>query len=318
MNTMLPPIAASHTIPDPGMDDHVSTRAEWRTLITIHTRASARVHLTSPENGWETIAASRFLLGQVDVTLPPLAAPTFGINYGEALRLERTLHGRRARGNVTPGHLAILTPDAATRWSFDRTGDIALVSLSPKVLDDAILDGADRDPRLAEILPRFLIRDLVLERIAHQLLREICEPRADGRLAAEALAQELAQHLIAAHSNLASRTHTRYTMAPGKLRRTEEFIRANLRREISLRELADAAGMSLYHFAKSFKQTTGCPPHRYVTEQRLRQARVLLHDATLPIGDVAKAVGFSHCRFAVLFARYMGMTPTKFRDVLRS
>ena len=95
-------------------------------------------------------------------------------------------------------------------------------------------------------------------------------------------------------------------------------VSSNLTREISLQELADAAGMSLYHFAKSFKQTTGCPPHRYLTEQRLRQARILLHDATLPIGDVAKAVGFSHSRFAVLFTRYMAMTPTKFRDVLRS
>lgn len=298
------------------MDDQVS--AERQALNTIHTHASARVRLASLENSWAAIATSRFLLGRIDVTLPPLAAPTFGINYGDPLKLERTLNGHRTSGSVTPGQLAILPPDVATRWSFDTTGDIVLVSLSPDVLNEAIMDGTDRDPRLAEILPRFLIRDLMLERIAHQLLREICEERPEGRLAAQALAQELAQHLIAAHSNLSPRTPSRYTMAPAKLRRTLEFIQANLTREISLQELADAAGMSLYHFAKSFKQTTGYPPHRYLTEQRLRQARILLHDATLSIGDVARAVGFSHSGFAVLFTRYMGMTPTKFRNVLRS
>jgi AraC family transcriptional regulator len=306
------------TAPAPEMDDQVSTRAEQEALSTVHTRASARIGLTSAESGWETIAASRFLLGRVDVTLPPLAAPTFGINYGGLLRIERTLNGRRTAGSVTPGHVAILPPDAATRWSFDRTGDIVLVSLSPNVVDEAIEDGAERNPQLAEIVPRFLIRDLVLERIAHQLLRGLCEPHPDGRLAAQVLAQELARHLIAAHSNLAPRTPTRYMMAPGKLRRTEEFIRANLSREISLQQLADAAGMSLYHFAKTFKQATGRAPHRYLTEQRLRQARVLLHDATLSISDVARAVGLRHSHFTVLFNRYMGMAPAKFREVLRA
>lgn len=292
----------------------MSAKAERQALSTIRMHASARVRLTSLEDCWDNIAASCLLLGRVDVTLPPLAAPTFGVNYGETLRLERTLHGRRSSGTVTPGQLAILPPDAATRWSFDKAGDIALVSLSPDALDKAIEDSTGRDPQSAEILPRFLIRDLVLERIAHQLLREICEPHTDSRLAAE----ELAQHLVAAHSNLAPRAHNRYTMAPCKLRRTQEFIRANMTREISLQDLSDAAGMSLYHFAKSFKQTTGYPPHRYLTEQRLSHARILLHDATLTIRDVAKAVGFTHSHFTVLFARYMGMAPAKFRDVLRS
>jgi hypothetical protein len=99
----------------------VSAKAEWQALDTIHARTSAKVRVTSPEQEWATIAASRFLLGDVEVALPPLAAPTFGINYGEALRLERTLHGRRTSGTVTPGQLAILPQDAATRWSFDRT-----------------------------------------------------------------------------------------------------------------------------------------------------------------------------------------------------
>ena len=76
-------------------------------------------------------------------------------------------------------------PDAGTRWIFDSTGDVALVYLSRAVLDQAIEDGADRDPRLIEIVPRFLIRDLVLERFAHQLLREVAEARPEGSLAAE-------------------------------------------------------------------------------------------------------------------------------------
>jgi len=87
---------------------------------------------------------------------------------------------------------------------------------------------------------------------------------------------------------------------------------------MSLQEIADVAGMSLFHFARGFRQATGRPPHHYVTEQRLCEARALLHDMRLPIGEVARAVGFTHSHFGVVLARHMGMTPSKFRDVLRS
>jgi AraC family transcriptional regulator len=131
------------------------------------------------------------------------------------------------------------------------------------------------------------------------------------------VAQELAAHLIEAHSNIGAPAKTQaHTMAPKKLRRAEEFIRANLRSEMSLQDIADAAEMSLFHFAKAFKQATGRPPYQYLTEQRLSQARTLLHDPRLSTGEVARAVGFSHSHFTVVFARIMNMTPSKFRDVL--
>jgi AraC family transcriptional regulator len=220
---------------------------------------------------------------------------------------------------VTPGHLAVLPPDADTRWVFDKAGDVVLVYLSPKLFDRAIEEGADRDARSVEIVPQFLIRDLVLERIAHQLLKEIAEPHPDACICAETLAQELAVHLIEVHSNLAPLPANRpHTMAPQKLKRAEDFIRANLGSEMRLQDMADAAQMSLFHFAKSFKQATGHSPHQYLRVQRLCQARALLHDATLSIGEIAKVVGFTHSYFTAVFTRHMGMTPSQFRDVLRS
>ena len=84
-----------------------------------------------------------------------------------------------------------------------------------------------------------------------------------------------------------------------------------------MQDIANAAGMSLFHFAKAFKQATGQSPYQYVKEQRLRHARALLH-GSMSIGEVAKAVGFSHSYFTAAFARRMGMTPSKFRDVLHS
>lgn len=79
----------------------------WNALATVHVQANADVRLVSPQNAWNGIAVSRFRLGQVDVRLPPLTVPAFGVNFGESLRLKRALYGRRMTGSVTSGRLAV-------------------------------------------------------------------------------------------------------------------------------------------------------------------------------------------------------------------
>ena len=74
--------------------------------------------------------------------------------------------------------------------------------------------------------------------------------------------------------------------------------------------------MSKFHFAKAFRQATGCAPHRYLTEHRILRGRTLLHDRSLSIRHIASAIGFTHSHFTRLFTRHMGMTPTAFRELL--
>jgi len=294
-------------------------RPERGALDTVHELVDARVALVSPQSSWGSVAATRFHMRRTDVTLPALGVPAFGVNYGRHMQLKRTLNGRTVGASAVAGHLSLLPPDARTRWEFDQPGDVALVSLDGRLFSRALEEGAGRDPGSVEIEPKFVIRDIVLERIAHRLLKEISEPGAASRLVTEELGQELAAHLIFAHSNVGpQRAGRSYTMAPYRLKRAEEFILSNLEGDLSLSDIAAAAGMSLYHFAKAFKQATGCTPHRYLTAQRLLRARALLHDGSLSIGEIARSVGLTHSHFTVVFTRQLGMTPTKFRDVLHS
>ena len=301
------------------MTESELARPERTALELVHKLAAAQVVLASPPSKWSGVAASRFCMGRVDINLPALRAPTFGVNYGPDMWLERTLQGRRVSGYGSAGHLSVLPPDSETRWVFDEPGDVALVFLDRQLFDRAIEESVDHDPAHVEVVPRFVIRDLVLERIAHRLLKEISEPGA-SRLLTEELAQELASHLICSHSNLdhLQRSDRTRSMAPSKLKRAEDYIVSNLQIEMSLQDIARAAGMSLFHFAKAFKQATGRTPHQFLTDQRLLHARSLLHDGRLSIGQVARCVGLSHSHFTAVFARQMGMTPSKFRDVLQS
>jgi AraC family transcriptional regulator len=301
------------------MTDSELAHSERTALELVHKFAAAQVMLASPPDKWNCVAASRFRMGRVDIDLPALGAPTFGVNYGADMRLERTLQGRRMAGKGLAGHLSILPPDSATRWVFDEPGDVALVFLNRLLFDQAIEECVDRDPARIEVVPRFIIRDLVLERIAHRLLKEISEPGAT-RLLTEQLALELASHFISSHSNIERLPPPERTrsMTRSKLKRAEDFIMSNLQIEMSLQDIATAAGMSLFHFAKAFKHTTGRTPHQFLTEQRLLHARSLLHDRSLSIGQIARAVGLSHSHFTAVFGREMRMTPSEFRNVLQS
>jgi AraC family transcriptional regulator len=299
------------------MADSDSARPEWSALEIVHELAGADVSAVSPRNDWDLVAATRFRFTNIDVDVPPLGVPAFGINYGADMKVERTIRGRTALAGASAGHLSLIPPDDRTRWLFDKPGDIMLVLLNRAYLDEAINAATGRSPMSVELLPQFVIRDLTLERIAHQLLNKITHPAFDSNLRTEMLAQEMAEHLLRTHSNLnlrpLSRTHM---MAPNRLKRAEEYIEANLGYDMSLRQIANAAGMSLFHFAKVFKQATGQSPHQYVTERRMLQARSLLHDRRKSLGQVAGAVGLSPNRFGIVFKRLMGMTPSRFREVL--
>ena len=299
------------------MPNSAAVRPEWAALQHVHKAANAEVALVSPRENWDNVVATRFRFENVDVNLRALGVPAYGVNYGPDMQLERTLRGRRIAGCGKAGHLCLLPPDLDTRWVFDKPGDVVLIFLNRTMFDRAIEESIDRDPKSVDIIPKFVIRDLMLERIAHELLREIADPQPGGRLRLEGIAQTLANHFIEAHSNQEFRREPRRCiMAPGKLRRARDFIRSKLETDLSLRDIADAAGMSLFHFAKAFKSTTGVSPYRYVKEQRLRHARTLLHDPRLSIRQVALAVGFSPRYFAAEFKERMGMTPRKFREVL--
>jgi AraC family transcriptional regulator len=100
----------------------------------------------------------------------------------------------------------------------------------------------------------------------------------------------------------------------GRASRTQELIEANLSRNISLGEMADAAGLSRFHFLRSFKRCTGETPYQYVLRRRIETAQTLLREQPMTVEAVAAAVGFSSAtRFIRAFRLRTGVTPGTYR-----
>jgi len=96
--------------------------------------------------------------------------------------------------------------------------------------------------------------------------------------------------------------------------RVEDFIRKNFDSEITLRMLAEIAGMSESSFSRRFKISAGITPYQYVMRERLEEAKRLLRDTEWSLVDIAVATGFSsQSHFATTFKKSVKLTPLQYR-----
>ncbi|MGC4251780.1 MAG: AraC family transcriptional regulator [Sphingobium sp.] len=136
-----------------------------------------------------------------------------------------------------------------------------------------------------------------------------------GRLFVESLAKATLVHLFRNYADGNPRPPPiRGGLGTARLRRVLDYIEAHLSDELTVRELANIAGLSAHHFGLAFRQSMGQPPHRYVIERRVEHAKMLLLTTNLPVTQIAYVVGFaSHGHFAAHFRRLVGVPPLRFR-----
>ena len=136
--------------------------------------------------------------------------------------------------------------------------------------------------------------------------------------------QPLPAHLISSGSDVvesstvALRQRVRGGLPPRAVRRVREFVEEHLEENISIQALADIASLSMYHFARAFKQSEGMTPHEYLIQRRVQRTKDLLAETDLSLSEIALASGFSdqsHC--ARRFREHVGVTPSSYRWSLR-
>ena len=104
---------------------------------------------------------------------------------------------------------------------------------------------------------------------------------------------------------------------PGLLRR---LLRAKDRMDAASQEawpvqrLARVSRVSEAHFARSFKEAFGVPPHRYLLTRRIERAKALLRDTDLPILEIALQTGWNSLgTFGRTFRDVTGESPGALR-----
>jgi AraC family transcriptional regulator len=117
----------------------------------------------------------------------------------------------------------------------------------------------------------------------------------------------------------ASQAPAKGGLAPWAKRRCIELMHARLSEDISLDELAAEARLSVFHFARMFKQSVGVSPRAYLTRLRIERACELLEITDLPVTQIAQEVGYSSNQvLARVFVKHQNMSPTDYRRAVRN
>lgn len=99
-----------------------------------------------------------------------------------------------------------------------------------------------------------------------------------------------------------------------RLLRAKDRMDAASHEDWPVTRLAHVSGVSQAHFARSFKQAFGVPPHRYLLTRRIERATTLLRDTELSITEIAFRTGWESLgTFGRTFRDITGQSPGAIR-----
>ena len=144
---------------------------------------------------------------------------------------------------------------------------------------------------------------------------------AVGRMFVETVSATLAARLLQTYCDSGtckSLELTTHRIDHARLRRALDHISANLDEDITLAQLAEVAGLSVFHFARTFTRAIGVSPSRYVSRMRLEKAMAEIAAGRSSLAEIALNAGFSsQASFTRAFCRVTGLTPGEYRTLGR-
>lgn len=154
-----------------------------------------------------------------------------------------------------------------------------------------------------------------LGRAFNELTGELTEPSEVLPLFTEGWTMQVLAYVAkTARSPRVRRVSSGSGLAPWQLRRAKEMLQADLSENMSLANVAAACKLSLSHFARSFKISTGFPPHQWLMAGRIEVARTLLAKSQTPLVEIAGMCGFAdQSHFSRVFGRIVGASPGAWR-----
>jgi AraC family transcriptional regulator len=261
--------------------------------------------------GWDKIQLAQYR--QPPLTLPEHCSPyhTICINVGSVVKLEHWIEGHLETTHSILGDVGLYPANYKQAVSWDSEVDFLQIYLETAFL--TLINYELWGSNCLELVPKLTFDDPLIQQIG-LALKSSLDDGLGSRLYAESMANALAVHLISRYStkNPIVR-HYIGGLSQQQLKQVIDYINAHLDKNLSLVELADVVQLSSYHFARSFKKSTGISPHQYHLQCRIERAKHLLSRMGISLAEIAQIVGFaSQGHFNYHFKRLVGMTPREY------
>src|SRR5208282_5041216 len=240
----------------------------------------------------------------LSVSLKPL--PLASYELWAADKLLPTSVVRAFRSNV-------IDFDSGPRCWAGCAFDYVHYSVPREGLDDIAEDagfGRIRDYRLA-----VLEDDLVVAQITKSILPFLGRSDGPSVLALDQFSLILGAHLVQRYGVIEKTAQaSKGGLAPWQKRRAREILHENLHGHIRLFEIAGECGLSVSHFARSFKISFGIPAHQWLIQHRIEHAKELMSGTGMSLMEIAIHSGFhDQAAFTRAFQQLVEISPGKWR-----
>ena len=191
--------------------------------------------------------------------------------------------------------------------------DYVLFHLPRKGLDDIAADLAVG--RVETYRLSLDEEDLVLTQLTKSILPYIGRQGWPCLLTLDHLSLILGAHVLQKYAGLRKPpTISAGGLGPWQKRRATELMSENLTGRIRLSQLAQECGLSISHFARSFKASFGVSTHRWLMQRRIERSQELLVKTRESLADISEQAGFSdQAAFTRTFHQIVGISPGRWR-----
>ena len=269
---------------------------------------------SSVDAGWTGITVELHRMGPTEMPEHIVQGHPLLIHIGRPIEFEWWAGGGWRRTTLNPGGFCLQTHGEPNlpRWRHDF--EFLAVALDPAFV--AQLFNRTLDSSAMLFREQRGAQDLAVSRMGERFATELRQPRYGGALYGESVALAFSLHLLGRYGRVRQRaTAPRGKLAGATLGRVVDYIHEHLAENLSLNELAHAAGLSLFHFSRLFRASTGLSPHNFILRLRVERAIRLLRERSdiHSLSEIALESGFyDHAHFTHAFRRLVGTTPSDF------
>ena len=172
-------------------------------------------------------------------------------------------------------------------------------------------------PRIGELAyePGVGHDDGVIRHIGASLQEGLRRPDETNQLFVDHMMLALTAHVAQTYGGLKPGAEpNRGGLAPWQAKRACDRLESDLTGKVALQQIAAELGLSVSHFSRAFRISTGVPPHQWLLRQRVKAAKQLMTVRDLPLSEIAMSAGFANqSHFTRVFSSMVGVSPGAWR-----
>jgi len=159
----------------------------------------------------------------------------------------------------------------------------------------------------------FFYNNVEMATTINKLIKECMSTSITKDILADLTLKELLIRIIQTQT-VKSLDEGKFIESNNPIKEVTEYIKQNLKENMSLKSLSEKACMSTTSFYRFFKRELGMSPIEYILNEKIKCAKNLLKNPTLQINEVCYLAGFEDANYFIrLFKKYEGITPKQYQ-----